>query len=166
MSRWSPIVSRNPKTNERCRDNRDTAQKIRSRDMGLRGVEPRTSRLSGVRSNHLSYRPQEPANLSSGSPPRNQAESAVATPSRTSAAHVCAHADVCLPARSQHAVRRDDRRRCLTPGSRSLSATRWYARRNAPYQRLPLPASDARRRRDDWVAHTGCTVSSVPRQYS
>jgi hypothetical protein len=25
--------------------------------MGLRGVEPRTSRLSGVRSNHLSYRP-------------------------------------------------------------------------------------------------------------
>jgi len=27
------------------------------REMGLRGVEPRTSRLSGVRSNHLSYRP-------------------------------------------------------------------------------------------------------------
>jgi hypothetical protein len=30
--------------------------------MGLRGVEPRTSRLSGVRSNHLSYRPLATAN--------------------------------------------------------------------------------------------------------
>jgi hypothetical protein len=32
--------------------------------MGLGGVEPPTSRLSGVRSNHLSYRPlPEPRNL-------------------------------------------------------------------------------------------------------
>ncbi len=39
--------------------------------MGLRGVEPRTSRLSGVRSNHLSYRPQEPQKLCRHAPPRN-----------------------------------------------------------------------------------------------
>ena len=32
--------------------------------MGLGGLEPPTSRLSGVRSNHLSYRPPNPDRLS------------------------------------------------------------------------------------------------------
>ncbi len=34
-----------------------TAPAIKRRLVGLDGLEPSTSRLSGVRSNHLSYRP-------------------------------------------------------------------------------------------------------------
>jgi hypothetical protein len=40
--------------------------------VGLGGVEPPTSRLSGVRSNHLSYRPREPNNLALAWAPVNR----------------------------------------------------------------------------------------------
>src|SRR5688500_4548943 len=49
--------------------------------MGLGGVEPPTSRLSGVRSNHLSYRPAEGLNLARPSSLFN-ARRALTTPDR------------------------------------------------------------------------------------
>jgi hypothetical protein len=53
-------LSSNAELRQRCQRktrNRATRYGVCSCRMGLRGVEPRTSRLSGVRSNHLSYRP-------------------------------------------------------------------------------------------------------------
>ena len=42
---------------ERVRRDLQRVEFMALADMGQRGVEPRTSRLSGVRSNHLSYWP-------------------------------------------------------------------------------------------------------------
>ena len=53
----APKVGLEPTTN-RLTAGCSTTELLRKNMVGLNGLEPSTSRLSGVRSNQLSYRPQ------------------------------------------------------------------------------------------------------------
>ena len=56
FSKMAPQVGFEP-TTYRLTAGCSTAELLRNNMMGLSGLEPPTSRLSGVRSNQLSYRP-------------------------------------------------------------------------------------------------------------